>query len=267
VTADRAEPLSLEAVVAALHTSHDRLVGVLTPLSEEQVTGPSYDDGWSIAQVAAHLGSGAEVFDLFIAAGLQQAPAPGVEQFRPVWDRWDAKPAASQARDAVGADAAFLDRLDQLNEVEREAWRLDLFDDTRDLAGVLRMRLTEHALHTWDIAVALDAAATVADDAVELAIDDLSRLVERAGKPSTARASIDVHTTTPRRHLRLELGPAGAQLEPARDDMAGATARLDLTGETFLRLVYGRLDPDHTPRAVTATGIDLDALRLVFPGV
>jgi hypothetical protein len=42
---------------------------------------------------------------------------------------------------------------------------------------------------------------------------------------------------------------------------------LDLPAEAFVRLVYGRLDPDHTPDAVTATGVDLDLLRRTFPGV
>jgi hypothetical protein len=34
-----------------------------------------------------------------------------------------------------------------------------------------------------------------------------------------------------------------------------------------VRLVYGRLDPDHTPASVEARGIDLDLLRSTFPGV
>ena len=34
-----------------------------------------------------------------------------------------------------------------------------------------------------------------------------------------------------------------------------------------MRLVYGRLDHDHTPGSVTATGVDLDELRATFPGV
>jgi hypothetical protein len=33
----------------------------------------------------------------------------------------------------------------------------------------------------------------------------------------------------------------------------------------LLRLVYGRLDADHTPEVIT-DGIDLDRLRAVFPG-
>ena len=42
---------------------------------------------------------------------------------------------------------------------------------------------------------------------------------------------------------------------------------LRLRGAAFVRLVYGRLDADHTPASVVAEGVDLDDLRKAFPGV
>ena len=39
---------------------------------------------------------------------------------------------------------------------------------------------------------------------------------------------------------------------------------LELPAEALVRLVYGRLDPDHTP--AVRGGADLDVLRGVFPG-
>ena len=41
---------------------------------------------------------------------------------------------------------------------------------------------------------------------------------------------------------------------------------LRLSAEAFLRLVYGRLGPAHTP-PVEAGGVDLDELRQLFPGL
>jgi hypothetical protein len=41
---------------------------------------------------------------------------------------------------------------------------------------------------------------------------------------------------------------------------------LELPAESFCRLVYGRLDADHSP-AVPANGEVLDLLRRVFPGI
>jgi hypothetical protein len=55
-------------------------------------------------------------------------------------------------------------------------------------------------------------------------------------------------------------------LSPSSDD-TDAKATLTLPTESFVRLVYGRLDPDHTPASVEARGIDLDLLRSTVPGV
>jgi hypothetical protein len=40
-----------------------------------------------------------------------------------------------------------------------------------------------------------------------------------------------------------------------------------LPAEAFVRLVYGRLDPDHTPASVVTDGGLLSLLRAAFPGV
>jgi len=40
---------------------------------------------------------------------------------------------------------------------------------------------------------------------------------------------------------------------------------LRLPAEALVRLVYGRLDPAHTP-ALEARGVDVDELRRIFPG-
>ena len=49
-------------------------------------------------------------------------------------------------------------------------------------------------------------------------------------------------------------------------DGEGGEAELRLPAEALVRLVYGRLDPDHTP-ALSVTGVDLDDLRRTFPGL
>jgi hypothetical protein len=46
------------------------------------------------------------------------------------------------------------------------------------------MRLSEHAIHTWDVEVALDPAATIAPVPVELLIDSFDRTIGFAGKPT-----------------------------------------------------------------------------------
>jgi uncharacterized protein (TIGR03083 family) len=252
-------------LLAALHRSHGRLADTLAGLPDERASGPSYDNEGTIAQVASHLGSTAQIFGQFLTAGLTGTPAPGVEQFRPVWDEWNAKSATEQVRDAIDADARFLEILDALPAHDRERWQLAMFGSHQTLAGLLRMRLAEHALHTWDIAVALDPAATVPADAAELVIDNLAAIADRVGKPTGDTLAVDVHTETPPRHLRLELDAERVRLRPGDPTVPAATLRLP--GEALIRLVYGRLDPAHTPAAVRAENLDLDALRRAFPGV
>lgn len=259
-----ADEPTVDELLAELRRSHDRLAATLAELSAEQVTGPSYAEEWSIAQVASHLGSGAEIFALFVDAGRRQAPAPGAEDFQPIWALWNAKTPQDQSRDAVASDATFLSMLESLTPDERAGWQLDMFGARQGLAGLLRMRLGEHAVHTWDIAVALDPAATVPESAAALLIANLPGLVGRAGKPMPNPRTVQVQT--PHRSFVLEPTADGVELAPAPAQPDAAPARLRLPDEAFVRLVYGRLDADHTPASVAAEGVDLADLRATFPG-
>ena len=60
--------------------------------------------------------------------------------------------------------------------------------------------------------------------------------------------------------MRLTAG--GVELDRGRGRAAPGAG---IAAEAFSRLVYGRLDPDHTP-AFSGDGALLDALRAVFPG-
>ncbi len=185
---------------------------------------------------------------------------------QPVWDAWNARDPLSQTRDSVTTNAAFLTRLDAVTEAERAAWSLDLFGSTRDLDDFLRMRLSEHAVHTWDIVVSFDPTATLAEDASAHVIENLGQVAGWTGRKHDEQVSVEVRTTAPERAFHLDLGPAGVQIAPSSDD-TDAAAVLALPAEAFIRLVYGRLDPDHTPASVDARGVDLDLLRRTFPGV
>jgi len=256
----------LETVLAALGNSHARLAAVAGPLTAVEVTGPSYDDDWSIAQVLSHLGSGAEIFDLILVAGRCGEDAPGPGQFQGIWDRWNAKSPAEQARDGLAADAAFLDHLAGLDPAERERWRLSFFGAEQGLSDIARMRLSEHALHTWDVAVAVDSKAALAGDATELILDTLPGFAPRIGQPTGEKLGVQVTTYDPERRFQLDAGPDGVSLSPAAPSpLPPGSAVLRLPAEAFIRLVAGRLDDEHTPAAETEN-VDLATLRRIFPG-
>ncbi len=257
--------LSTADVLGLLRASHERLDGAFATLGDERATLQSYDDDWSVAQVASHLGSATEIFRQYLAAGAKGEPAPGGEFNQPIWDAWNAKAPVDQIRDSLAASAAFIEAADALDDAERASWQLELFGMQLDLTSFLRMRLSEQTLHTWDVTVALDPASTLPEDAAAAVAENLAMVAGWAGKPSDEQVSVEVRTTSPERAFHLDLGPSGVSLSPSLDDTAAAS--LALPTEAFVRLVYGRLDPDHTPDSVTADGVDLDLLRTVFPGL
>lgn len=251
--------------IRTLRHSHDTLRAMVGPLTDDDLTQPAYPSEWSIAQVLSHLGSGAEIFGLFLQAGLAGAEPPGQDAFGPIWQAWNERGPRAQATDALAADEALVKRLESVSEAERARMRLHLFGMDTDVTGLTRMRLGEHAVHSWDIAVALDPAATIAAGAVNLLVDTLGQIAAWSGKAGGRTLTVAVTTTGPDRSFLLTAGDAVA-LEPAgRDGAPGGAAALALPAEALIRLVYGRLDPAHTP-AVHADGISFDDLRPIFPG-
>ena len=146
----------MSPVIDALRQSQNRFTSVVSPLSDTAVRDRSYDDEWSIADVASHLGSQAEIFGLFLDAGIDGTEPPNHDAFLAIWDRWNAKPPTEQVSDSVAANESLVARIEEIPTDDRGAFAVEMFGGTRDLDGLAAMRLSEHAVHTWDIAVALD---------------------------------------------------------------------------------------------------------------
>lgn len=210
----------------------------------------------------SHLGSQAEIFSLYLHAGPSGKAAPGQVDFAPIWASWNTRNPEAQAADCLRDDRELVDRFESLDPEQRAGFHLDLFGMELDMVGLARMRLGEHAVHTWDVAVALDPTATVDPDAVRLLVDTLGALAARTGKADGTERQIGVSTTAPDRHFTLELGESVALVASPEDD---GGPQLRLSAEALVRLIYGRLDPEHTP-PIEAAGIDLGQLRPIFPG-
>jgi uncharacterized protein (TIGR03083 family) len=219
---------------------------------------------WTVAQVLSHLGSQAEIFSGILDAALDGTDLPGPEAFPPVWDAWNSRTPVDQVVDSLAANAAFLERVEDLSDAQLKALRFAMFGMDLDVVGFLRMRLSEYALHSWDVAAALDPGATVSGDAVALLIDTLPDMASRVGKPQDVPFRLRVVTSDPDRDLALLVDDA-VRLEKADGESSDAVLRLP--AEAFVRLVYGRLDDAHTPRLqLDGDGPTLDQLRSVFPG-
>ena len=150
--------------IRALRNSQDRLTALVEPLGPDQVGAASRAGGWSIAQVLSHLGSQAEIFGGFLDAGLAQSEPPAPDTFPPIWEAWDARTPPAQVADSVTANEAFVRRLESLSDTQLDTIELSLFGMEVDAVRLLQMRLSEHAVHTWDVEGALDATAAVSAD-------------------------------------------------------------------------------------------------------
>ena len=258
---------SAEAWLAAASRSHRRLAETVEPMTVEELSGPSYASGWTVAQVLSHLGSGAEIFTLFLEAGLRGESAPRGDRVPAGLGPVERQVPGGPDGRRPGGGPIFLDRIERMDDGERRAWELSMFGGDQRLTDLLRLRLGEHALHTWDVAVMRDRSVSVAPDAAELLIDTLDQLVARAGGTSEPPIRLAVSTVDPDRHFWLTSDSEGATLNP-RDEstLPSGDRALRLPAESLIRLVYGRLDSLHTPQVEADAG-DLDAVRALFPGL
>ena len=267
--------------IATLRESHDNLVRIAEPMTSEQVRGQSFCRDWSNAQVLSHLGSGAEIALMGLPGALGEGPPVSRDAFPPVWDRWNAKSPDEQAADALAKDEEHVERLEQLSDEELAAARMDFMGMQLDATGMIRLRLGEHVLHTWDLAVMQDPAATVQADAVELLIDNVPQfLAPRLGKPLPDPLQVRITTTDPARDYLLTSaesvkvvnwpGPLAPTADTGDEDGGpegdADVPRVGMPAEALLRLAYGRLDSAHTPATVSGDPEVLDKLRAIFPG-
>jgi uncharacterized protein (TIGR03083 family) len=251
--------------IATLHRSHDRLAGLATPMTPEQLREQSYCTEWSVAQVLSHLGSGAEIFLMGLPAALGEGEPVPRDASRPVWDKWNAKTPDEQAADALEIDGQLVTTLEQLTDDQLAGMKLDFFGMQLDAVGIIRLRLGEHALHTWDVAVQTDPAAAVSADAAGLLVDIVPDfLAPRLGKALAEPFSARITTFSPDRDYLLSSGESVSMTDWTGDD--DTVPQVRMPAESLLRLAYGRLDPAHTPADVSGDPAVLDKLRAIFPG-
>jgi uncharacterized protein (TIGR03083 family) len=251
----------MENPLGALRASVDRLHALTSGLDDDQLVSPSYCDDWTIAQVLSHLGSGAVISRRSLQDVMAGTATP--DDFnQSVWDEWNAKSPRAQADDALVADEALTQALEAVGEAERATLTFSLGPMSLGFNDMFGLRLNEHVFHSWDIAVMFDDAAGLPEDATGLVVDNLSLIARFSGRPDGQDRTIAVRTTGPERDVALRLSTDGVEVGPGEP---GPSPDLELPAEALGRLVYGRLDPEHTPAFTGDTAL-LDALRAVFPG-
>jgi uncharacterized protein (TIGR03083 family) len=256
-----------DRTIAALRSTHDDLAALVPGLSDDRLAASSGASEWTVAQVLSHLGSGAEIALAGYRAALDGTAAPEQDFNQRVWDRWNALGPRDQADGFLEHDAGLVATLEALTPEQREhvEVKLGFVPAPLPLASVAGLRLNEAALHSWDVRVALDPAATVdarsAAVLVEHFAGDLGFLLGFIGKADRVPEP-----------ARVRLGRSGVAI--VLDDRVSLTTSAAEPTATFtgdleaaIRLIAGRLTPAYTPAGVDVTGnVTLDQLRQAFPG-
>jgi uncharacterized protein (TIGR03083 family) len=247
--------------IRVLRESVEHLSELADSIGPAGYTSPAYPSEWTIADTFSHLGSGAVIgkrrFDDSVAHR-DSDPAFNTS----VWDEWNAKDPAAQVRDCLVSDDAFLFTLETATEEQRREFRMTLGPFAFDFDGLVGLRLSEHVLHAWDIEVSLYPQATLPNDAANAILDGIGFIVARTGKPAGEPRHVNIRTIEPARGFGVIVGADSVDLVETEHDGA---VDLEIAAEALVRLIYGRLDEEHTP--ASAKGDAISYLRTVFPGL
>lgn len=220
----------------------------------------AYPSEWTIADTFSHLGSGAVIGQRRFEDSIAQRE--GDPTFNTsVWDEWNAKDPTDQVVDCLASDAALLSCFEAATEEERQAFHFTMGPFAFDFDGLVGLRLGEHVLHTWDVEVPFNAQATLSNDAANAILDGIQFIVARAGKPTGETKNVTLRTSDPVRDFSVVLDVDS--IDFAETPQEGAVD-LELPAEALVRLIYGRLDEEHTPDSLTGDAVNY--LRRVFPG-
>jgi uncharacterized protein (TIGR03083 family) len=251
-----------DRTIAALHAEHDTLVALLANLDEGQLDSPSGADGWTVAQVLSHLGSGAEIGRALFAQAV--GVSVEAEDNRTIWARWDAAGPADQAAGFVEHNTRWLAAVDALTPEQRSSLSTDLgfLPEPVSLETVLGMRLNEVANHAWDVRVALDPNSEVNVDSAAVLVDlftgPLGFMLGFLAKPAELSES-----------AMVAVPGAGLVIEDAVtvvSNLESPSATFHGSPGAFIRLLSGRLKEPYTKGVTVEGNATLDDLHRVFPG-
>jgi len=256
--------LTVKDAIAALRRAHDELAGWAAGLSADQLRARSGSADWNVAQVLSHLGSAAE-----LGLGTLEAGRGDPERNQPVWDRWNAMSPEEQRSNFVESDARYVDALEALSDDQLQSMRVDLgfLPEPVDLDFLLGMRISEVALHGWDVAVSADPGAALPPYLVPFVLARIPTFAGYLARPIERAGTVGVEIRDPAGWYHLEVRDDGGSLTEASGPARAGASTARMPAEAFIRLTAGRLSPEHTPEGVSVSGpIDLDDMRRIFPG-
>ena len=248
------EPAAILAAVAAEATALEHYLG---GLFEEDLARPSACDGWTNADVVAHLTWASGYFADLLERALRgdTSPPPDLPPPSPARRQRIAE-LAREARAELGGSLreAFQGGNQALGAVfarlEADDWDRPTAHRTGSVRRLVQTRLNELAVHGWDIQSALEPPGHLRDSSLPVLIDLIGRWYELLFRPDPGQEG-------PWR-LRFDY-PSGAVAtrdlviwgdEVSFEPASGGTADLVLHAhpEVTVLLAMGRIDPARAAR-------------------
>lgn len=246
--------------LAVLHSSVEHLRHVVQDVESFDPGASAYPTQWTVADTMSHIGSGAVILKQRLEESLASRETPeGFNQS--VWDEWNAKSPSDQVNDALVADEALLLALEATTDEQRRAFHFVMGPFELDFDGFVGLRLNEQALHTWDVEFAVDPAATLSPEVAAAITDNLHLIIRFAGKAHGEVKEVKIRTSNPSRDLTLVFAGDSINLNDATHE---GPVEVEMPAESFVRLVYGRLDAASAPDDIDEKL--LESLRASFPG-
>lgn len=227
-------------------------------LSPEDWARPSACEGWSVADVVAHLCG--QAFALNVSRGLQgdSSPPPGAAE---VTDHNEDEFARNIFQRAFNTRAEFGDRLQEVlfqrldevvalfDTVEAGQWDNLCYwpPGPEPVHTMLDMRISELTMHAWDVCSRFDPGYRLSDGSVRVLMDTVNRAARRAFRPDPTIPAPQVYRFVIDRpaEARYELVIANEEIilrSGEGEERADVIFTCD--GETYVMVMYGRLSPD-----------------------
>ena len=249
--ADRVEVLRQEAA------AFKERVAALSP---EDWDRPSACDGWSVADVVAHLSG--QAFALNVSRGLQgdYSPPAGAA---PVTEHNEDEFARNIFQRAFNTRAEAGDHLQEVL-FQRLDESVDVFAGVADqqwdnlcywppgpepVHTMLDMRISELTMHAWDVCSRFDPDYRLSDGSVRVLMDTVNRAARRAFRPDPTIPAPQVYRFVIDEPVaavyELVIANEEIVLRQAQDERdGGADVTFKCDGETYVMVMYGRLTPD-----------------------
>lgn len=232
-----------------------RLESFLQTLGPEQLAQQSACEGWTVADVVAHMVERGDPIPDQIERGLagDLSPTPGISTVPPASEDQFRR---DLAHDAVALRSELGDRLlEEFAHVNREFDRVLALVQPEDwdkpcyhrlrpetVRAKVDIRIAELAMHEWDIHWAFDKDASLAEDSLPGLVSASGRAVRRAFRPSPARPR-------PVRNRFALSGPGAADVDVVLAP-EGASFEMDASAEpdvvfrcssaTYAMVIFGR---------------------------